>query len=122
MVTVRRSHTPPPSTPSGSQVVRRGAPARRGPSAGHRGRGRDRARASRPASLARVRAGYGARAPDGEAVRHTRLRGSPTMSDGILQGLTVVVTGVGPGLGREIAEAALREGANVAIAARSEDR
>ena len=44
------------------------------------------------------------------------------MSDGILEGLTVVVTGVGPGLGRETAQAALREGANVAVAARSEDR
>ncbi len=40
----------------------------------------------------------------------------------ILEGKTVVVTGVGPGLGREIAACALRDGANVAIAARSEDK
>ena len=39
----------------------------------------------------------------------------------ILQGKTVVVTGVGAGLGRECASAALREGANVVIAARKAD-
>src|SRR4029077_4078873 len=49
-------------------------------------------------------------------------RGSRTMSDGILEGQTVVVTGAGPGLGREIAEAGLRERANVGIAARSDAR
>ena len=39
----------------------------------------------------------------------------------ILQGKTGLVTGVGGGLGRECATAALREGANVVIAARSAD-
>jgi NAD(P)-dependent dehydrogenase (short-subunit alcohol dehydrogenase family) len=39
----------------------------------------------------------------------------------ILQGKTVVVTGVGGGLGRECAAAALRQGARVVIAARSAD-
>jgi len=39
----------------------------------------------------------------------------------ILQGKTVLVTGVGAGLGRECASAALREGANVVIAARKAD-
>jgi len=36
----------------------------------------------------------------------------------IVQGKTVIVVGAGPGLGREVAEAALRDGANVVIAAR----
>ncbi len=40
----------------------------------------------------------------------------------ILEGQTVVVTGVGPGLGREVAEAANRDGANVFIGARTEER
>ncbi len=39
----------------------------------------------------------------------------------ILQGKTVLVTGVGGGLGRECAAAALRDGANVVVAARSAD-
>ncbi len=39
----------------------------------------------------------------------------------ILQGKTVVVTGVGGGLGRECAASALRDGANVVVAARSAD-
>ena len=39
----------------------------------------------------------------------------------ILQGKTVLVTGVGGGLGRECAAAALRDGANVVIAARKAD-
>src|SRR3954466_223808 len=39
----------------------------------------------------------------------------------LLDGKTVVVSGVGPGLGREIAVAAAREGANVVLAARRED-
>ena len=39
----------------------------------------------------------------------------------LLQGKTVIVTGVGGGLGRECAAAALREGANVVIAARTEE-
>jgi NAD(P)-dependent dehydrogenase (short-subunit alcohol dehydrogenase family) len=39
----------------------------------------------------------------------------------ILQGKTVLVTGVGGGLGRECAAAALRDGANVVIAARTAD-
>ena len=37
----------------------------------------------------------------------------------ILEGKTVVVCGVGPGLGREVAAAALRDGARVVLAARS---
>jgi NAD(P)-dependent dehydrogenase (short-subunit alcohol dehydrogenase family) len=40
----------------------------------------------------------------------------------ILQGKTVVVSGVGPGLGREVAALALRDGANVVIGARNEER
>ena len=36
----------------------------------------------------------------------------------LVQGKTVVVCGVGPGLGREVADAALRDGANVVLAAR----
>src|SRR5262245_25156673 len=36
----------------------------------------------------------------------------------MLQGKTVIVSGVGPGLGGEIARIALRDGANVVIAAR----
>jgi NAD(P)-dependent dehydrogenase (short-subunit alcohol dehydrogenase family) len=39
----------------------------------------------------------------------------------LLEGKTVVVTGVGHGLGRECAAAALRDGARVVVAARSED-
>ncbi len=37
----------------------------------------------------------------------------------ILEGKTVVVCGVGPGLGREVAEKALRDGARVVLAART---
>jgi NAD(P)-dependent dehydrogenase (short-subunit alcohol dehydrogenase family) len=37
----------------------------------------------------------------------------------ILEGKTVLVTGVGTGLGREVAEIALRDGANLVIAART---
>jgi NAD(P)-dependent dehydrogenase (short-subunit alcohol dehydrogenase family) len=40
----------------------------------------------------------------------------------ILEGKTVVVCGVGPGLGREVAEGALRDGANVVIAARTQSK
>jgi NAD(P)-dependent dehydrogenase (short-subunit alcohol dehydrogenase family) len=40
----------------------------------------------------------------------------------ILQDKTLVVSGVGPGLGREVARAALRDGARVAIGARTESR
>lgn len=40
----------------------------------------------------------------------------------ILEGRTVVVTGVGPGLGGEVARLALRDGANVVVAARSADK
>lgn len=40
----------------------------------------------------------------------------------ILEGKNVVVCGVGPGLGREVAEAALRDGANVVIGARNQSR
>jgi NAD(P)-dependent dehydrogenase (short-subunit alcohol dehydrogenase family) len=39
----------------------------------------------------------------------------------ILEGKTVLVTGVGGGLGRECAAAALRDGANVVVAARTAD-
>jgi NAD(P)-dependent dehydrogenase (short-subunit alcohol dehydrogenase family) len=39
----------------------------------------------------------------------------------LLEGKTVLVTGVGAGLGRECAAAALREGANVVIAARTKE-
>jgi NAD(P)-dependent dehydrogenase (short-subunit alcohol dehydrogenase family) len=39
-----------------------------------------------------------------------------------LAGKTVLVSGVGPGLGRELAATALREGANVVIGARTEER
>jgi len=39
----------------------------------------------------------------------------------LLEGKTVIVTGVGAGLGRECAESALREGANVVIAARTKE-
>jgi NAD(P)-dependent dehydrogenase (short-subunit alcohol dehydrogenase family) len=40
----------------------------------------------------------------------------------ILDGKTVVVTGVGPGLGGETVRLALRDGANVVMAARKGDR
>ena len=40
----------------------------------------------------------------------------------MLEDKTVLISGVGPGLGREIAAAALREGANVVIGARSPER
>ena len=40
----------------------------------------------------------------------------------ILQGKTVVVSGVGPGLGREVVSISLRDGANVVMAARGADR
>jgi NAD(P)-dependent dehydrogenase (short-subunit alcohol dehydrogenase family) len=40
----------------------------------------------------------------------------------ILRGKTVVVAGVGPGLGREVAACALRDGANVVIGARNEGK
>jgi NAD(P)-dependent dehydrogenase (short-subunit alcohol dehydrogenase family) len=40
----------------------------------------------------------------------------------ILQGKTVIVSGVGPGLGGEVASIALREGANVVIAARNGEK
>jgi NAD(P)-dependent dehydrogenase (short-subunit alcohol dehydrogenase family) len=40
----------------------------------------------------------------------------------LMDGKTAIVTGVGVGLGREVAAALLEQGANVVIAARSEDR
>ena len=40
----------------------------------------------------------------------------------LLEGKAVVVTGVGPGIGREAALAVAREGANVALGARTEER
>jgi len=41
---------------------------------------------------------------------------------GILDGKTVIVCGAGPGLGGEIARLSLRDGANVVVAARGEDK
>lgn len=40
----------------------------------------------------------------------------------ILEGKTIVICGVGPGLGREVAVAALRDGANVVLGARTESK
>lgn len=40
----------------------------------------------------------------------------------ILDGKTVIVSGVGPGLGGEVARLAVRDGANVVVAARSADK
>jgi NAD(P)-dependent dehydrogenase (short-subunit alcohol dehydrogenase family) len=40
----------------------------------------------------------------------------------ILEGKTIVVSGVGPGLGREVARLALRDGANVVLGARRRER
>ena len=40
----------------------------------------------------------------------------------ILEGKTVIVSGVGPGLGGEVARLAVRDGANVVVAARSADK
>jgi len=40
----------------------------------------------------------------------------------ILEGKTIVITGVGPGLGGETARLALRDGANIVIAARKQER
>ena len=40
----------------------------------------------------------------------------------LLEDKVVVVVGVGPGLGREVAQAALRDGARVTVAARNEER
>jgi NAD(P)-dependent dehydrogenase (short-subunit alcohol dehydrogenase family) len=40
----------------------------------------------------------------------------------IVEGKTIVVSGVGPGLGREVAQCALRDGANVVVAARQRER
>lgn len=40
----------------------------------------------------------------------------------ILQGKTIIVSGVGPGLGSEIARLALRDGANVVLGARNEEK
>jgi NAD(P)-dependent dehydrogenase (short-subunit alcohol dehydrogenase family) len=40
----------------------------------------------------------------------------------ILEGKTVVITGVGPGLGAETARLALRDGANIVMAARKQER
>ena len=44
------------------------------------------------------------------------------MGEGMLAGKTVIVSGVGPGLGRETALVAAREGANIVLGARSEDK
>ena len=40
----------------------------------------------------------------------------------IVKDKTIVITGVGPGLGREIAACALRDGAKVVVGARNESR
>ena len=40
----------------------------------------------------------------------------------ILEAKSVVVTGVGPGLGREVAQIALRDGATVTIGARNAEK
>jgi NAD(P)-dependent dehydrogenase (short-subunit alcohol dehydrogenase family) len=40
----------------------------------------------------------------------------------ILEGKTVIITGVGPGLGGETARLALRDGADIVVAARNEER
>ena len=40
----------------------------------------------------------------------------------IVEGKTIAVSGVGPGLGSEIVAAALRDGANVVLGARNADR
>jgi NAD(P)-dependent dehydrogenase (short-subunit alcohol dehydrogenase family) len=40
----------------------------------------------------------------------------------MLKGKTIVVTGVGPGLGGEVARCAIRDGANVVLAARTKER
>ena len=40
----------------------------------------------------------------------------------ILEGKTILVSGVGPGLGREVARLALRDGANVVVGARKRER
>src|SRR4051812_33257345 len=40
----------------------------------------------------------------------------------MLHGKTVIVSGVGPGLGQRVAAACLRDGANVALGARTGDR
>jgi NAD(P)-dependent dehydrogenase (short-subunit alcohol dehydrogenase family) len=40
----------------------------------------------------------------------------------ILEGKTIIVSGVGPGLGLEIARVALRDGANVVLGARNEEK
>ena len=40
----------------------------------------------------------------------------------ILEGKTVIVSGVGPGLGGEVARLAVRDGANVVVAARSAEK
>jgi NAD(P)-dependent dehydrogenase (short-subunit alcohol dehydrogenase family) len=40
----------------------------------------------------------------------------------IVEGKTIIVSGAGPGLGREIARLALRDGANVVLGARNEDK
>lgn len=44
------------------------------------------------------------------------------MTEGMLEGKTVIVSGVGPGLGRETALVAAREGANLVLGARSEEK
>jgi len=40
----------------------------------------------------------------------------------ILEGKTVVVTGVGPGLGGEVAKLVLRDGGNAVLASRTADK
>ncbi len=42
--------------------------------------------------------------------------------DGVLEGKTILIAGVGPGLGGEVAQLAIRDGANVVLGARTADK
>jgi NAD(P)-dependent dehydrogenase (short-subunit alcohol dehydrogenase family) len=44
------------------------------------------------------------------------------MADGLLEGKTILITGVGSGLGRELATQCVADGANVVLGARTEDQ
>lgn len=49
-------------------------------------------------------------------------RPTPNQGSGLLVDRTVIVSGVGPGMGRDAALACARQGANIVLAARSQDR